>query len=67
MAPWSAARLRDRAASRSGAGARWLVGDNVPPHRVTQGDVIVVGEGRRVVGYFHVESMDPVVRGTALS
>jgi hypothetical protein len=34
--------------------------DNVPPHRASEGDVIVVAEGRRVVAYFHVESIDPV-------
>ena len=32
--------------------------DNVSPHRVSPGAVIVVTEGRRVVAYFHVESMD---------
>ena len=54
-------RVRDRAAWRSDADVRWLVVDNVPPYRVTEGDVIVVTEGRRDVAYFHVESMDPVV------
>ena len=34
---------------------------NVPPHRVSEGDVIVVAEGQRVVADFHVESTDPVV------
>jgi hypothetical protein len=54
-------RVLDRAAWRSEADARWLIVDNVPPHRVGEDDVIVVTEGRRVVAYFHVESMDPVV------
>ena len=35
--------------------------DNVPPHRVSEGDVIVMTEGRRVVAYFYVECMDQVV------
>lgn len=54
-------RVRDRAAWRSEAHARWLVVDNVPPHRVVEGDVIVITEGRREVAYFHVESVDAVV------
>jgi len=54
-------RVSDRTALRSEADARWLAVDNVPPHRVSEGDVIVVTEGRRVVAYFHVESIDPVV------
>jgi hypothetical protein len=54
-------RVSDRAAWRSAADARWLVVGNVPPHRVSEGDIIVVTEGRRVVAYFHVESMDRVV------
>ena len=54
-------RVRDRTTWRSEADARWLVVDNVRPYRVSEGDVIVVTEGRRMVAYFHVESMDPVV------
>ena len=54
-------RVRDRTTWRSQADARWLVVDNAPPHRVSEGDVIVVTEGHRAVAYFHVESMDPVV------
>ncbi|KAA1425404.1 hypothetical protein FE697_006015 [Mumia zhuanghuii] len=54
-------RVQDRKAWRSPADAAWLVADNVPPHRVTDGDVIVLTEGRREVGYFHVEFVDPVV------
>jgi hypothetical protein len=56
-----ALRVSDRTVWRSEADARWLVVDNVPPHRVSEGDVIVVTEGRRVVAYFHVASMDPLV------
>ena len=54
-------RVRDRTAWRSEADGRWLVVDNDPPYRVSEGDVIVITEGRRAVAYFHVESMDPVV------
>jgi hypothetical protein len=42
---------------RSAADAGWLVGDHRYPHHVTAGDVIVVTEGPKVVGYFHVESV----------
>jgi hypothetical protein len=49
-------RVRDRTAWQSTADARWLVVDNVPPHRVSEGDVIVITEGRRVVACFHVDS-----------
>jgi len=54
-------RVSDPAAWRSAADARWLVVDNVPPHRVSDGDIIGVTEGRRVVAYFHVASVDRVV------
>lgn len=54
-------RVKDRAAWRSRADAGWLVVDNVLPHRARNGDVLVVTEGRRVVAYFHVESMDEMV------
>lgn len=42
---------------RSFADAGWLVGDYPYPHDVVEGDVIVVTEGPRVVGYFHVETV----------
>jgi hypothetical protein len=42
-------RMSNSAAWRSAADARWLVGDNVPPHRVGVGDIIVVMEGPRIV------------------
>lgn len=54
-------RVSDRTALRSEADARWLVVDNVRPNGVSEGDVIVVTEGRRVVAYFHVECIDSVV------
>lgn len=56
-----ALRVRNREAWRSEASARWLIVDNVAPHRVSKGDVIVITEGRRVVAYFHVEAIDPLV------
>ena len=42
---------------RSVADAGWLVGDYRYPHEVASGDIIVVTEGPKVVGYFHVESV----------
>jgi hypothetical protein len=54
-------RVHDRTAWRSEADAGWPVVKNVPPHRVTVGDVIVVTEGPCEVAYFHVESMEAVV------
>jgi hypothetical protein len=35
--------------------------DDVPPHRVGVGDLIVVTEGARTVAHFHVEDIDAVV------
>jgi hypothetical protein len=55
------AAVEDRVAWRSPADAGWLIVDNVPPYRVSDGEVLVVAEGRRVVAYFHVESVDEVV------
>ena len=54
-------RVSDQGAWRSAVDACWLVVDNVPPHRVGEGDVLVLTEGRQVVAYFHVESVDAVV------
>ena len=54
-------RVSKRTAWRSAADARWLVGGNLPPHRVGAGDIIVVMEGPRTVAYFHVEDIDAVV------
>ncbi|GIM63358.1 hypothetical protein Pve01_80250 [Planomonospora venezuelensis] len=54
-------RVQDRRAWRSQADAAWLIVDNVPPHRVAEGDVIVITEGRREVAHFHVESVDTIV------
>lgn len=52
-------RVVDRTAWRSPADAGWMIVDNAPPHRVGEGDVLVVTEGRRIVAYFHVESICP--------
>ena len=41
----------------SHADAGWLVRDYRYPHEVAAGDIIVVTEGPRTVGYFHVESV----------
>lgn len=41
----------------SSAAARWLVPDAVGEQRVQSGSVIVVTEGARVVGYFHVDQV----------
>ncbi|MDU0314081.1 hypothetical protein RKE38_10330 [Phycicoccus sp. M110.8] len=56
-------RVRDRTAFRSPADACWLVVDNVPPHQVGPGDIIVVTEGQRTVAYFHVSDVDSDVPG----
>src|SRR6476620_9859626 len=42
-------RVQDRTAWRSEADAGWLAVDNVPPYRVSEGDVVVVTEGHREV------------------
>ena len=54
-------RVSDRTAWRSAAEGRWLVVDNVAPHTVSVGDLIVITEGERTVAYFHVEDIDAVV------
>jgi hypothetical protein len=41
---------------RSAADAGWLMGDYPYSPDAVAGDVIVVTEGPKVVGYFHVES-----------
>jgi hypothetical protein len=50
-------RLADRAGWRSPGDAGWLVVDE-DDYPVSPGDVLVVTEGRRNVGYFHVEAVD---------
>ena len=50
-------RASEPAAYLSPADAGWLVGDNRYPHEVIAGDLIVVTEGRKIVGYFHVDSV----------
>jgi hypothetical protein len=42
---------------RSTAQARWLVPENIGDQGVKTGTVVVVTEGPRVVGYFHVEEV----------
>jgi hypothetical protein len=42
----------------SPADGRWLIVDNAGDQLVEPGDVVVVAEGRRISGYFHVESVD---------
>lgn len=51
-------RVENRSAWRSPADACWLVVENIPPHQVRPGDVIVVTEGHRTVAYFHVDGVD---------
>lgn len=41
---------------RSSASAGWLVPEAYP-HQVSPGDVVVVIEGPRIVGYLHVEEV----------
>lgn len=50
-------RASDPSAYVSSADAGWLVGDYRYPHDVVAGDLIVVTEGPRTVGYFHVDSV----------
>lgn len=52
--------VQDRAAWRSAASGCWLMVDNEGAQFVQGGDIIVVTEGRRVVAYFHVESVDAI-------
>jgi hypothetical protein len=42
----------------SEAAGRWLEVPNEWPHFVEAGTVVVITEGPRTVGYFHVESID---------
>jgi len=42
----------------SKAAARWLVPQQDPRLEVQPGTVVVVTEGARVVGYFHVDALD---------
>ena len=47
-------RVDDRTAWRSPATAGWLVVDNTSVHTVQAGTVVIITEGARRVGYFHV-------------
>ena len=42
----------------SEAAGRWLMVPNEWPHFVEVGAVVMIAEGRRTVGYFHIESID---------
>lgn len=37
------------------AGGRWLIVENTGPQRIQPGTVVVIAEGPKPVGYFHVE------------
>jgi len=50
-------RSKTPGAWQSAADAGWLLRDHRYPHDVQAGDLIVVTEGARVVGYFHIESV----------
>lgn len=50
-------RVEDRSAWESCADAGWLVVENSGRFRVQVGTVVVVTEGSRVVGYFHVDEV----------
>src|SRR5690349_21774075 len=50
-------RASDATAYVSPADAGWLVGNYSYPREVGPGTVIVVTEGARTVGYFHVEAV----------
>lgn len=52
-------RVEDPTSWRSPAEAGWLVAANDEPNLVREGEVIVITEGRRVVAYFHAESISP--------
>ncbi|WP_410668273.1 hypothetical protein [Amycolatopsis sp. cmx-4-68] len=51
--------LRDleRGALVSPAKGRWLVVENSGAHRIQPGTVVVITEGPKPVGYFHVEEV----------
>jgi peptidyl-tRNA hydrolase len=53
----------DPSVLRSAANARWLTMPNAGRHEIRPGTVVVVTEGPRAVGYFHVEgvTVDPSV------
>lgn len=40
------------------AAGRWLVVENAGPYRIRAGTVVVLTEGPRPVGYFHVERIE---------
>lgn len=50
-------RVDDRTAWSSAASAGWLVVENVGAYKIQVGSVVVVTEGSRAVGYFHVSEV----------
>ncbi|MEV0248797.1 hypothetical protein AB0H76_19500 [Nocardia sp. NPDC050712] len=50
-------RVDDRSAWRSPASAGWLAFGNTGLYRVQAGSIVVVTEGYRIVGYFHVDDV----------
>jgi len=48
----------DPSSWRSSAEGRWLVVNNDGPHRVQEGSVVVITEGRTTVAYFTVKTID---------
>ncbi|WP_157555320.1 hypothetical protein [Nocardia crassostreae] len=50
-------RVDDRSAWQSPASAGWLIVDNTGAYTVQVGSVVVVTEGARIVGYFHVDEV----------
>ncbi|MEV4055516.1 hypothetical protein AB0J55_30295 [Amycolatopsis sp. NPDC049688] len=45
------------ALTASAAGC-WLVVDNAGPYRIQEGTIVVITEGPKPVGYFHVERIE---------
>lgn len=51
-------RAEDPSAWVSDADAAWSIVENRGAQRVRPGALLVIAEGRRVTGYFHVDSVD---------
>ncbi|WP_194818633.1 hypothetical protein [Nocardia sp. XZ_19_385] len=52
-----ALRVADRTAWCSPASAGWLIVENTGVYTVQVGSVVVITEGPRIVGYFHVSEL----------
>ncbi|WP_157514300.1 hypothetical protein [Nocardia concava] len=50
-------RVEDRSAWRSPAGAAWLIVENTGAYTIPVGSVVVITEGLKIVGYFHVDEL----------